>query len=65
MTSDHSKHHGATHGHSPKSAVHKDWRLWTAVVLALIAMATYLATLDESILPDGSVGPEVPIEAAP
>ncbi len=27
---------------------HKDWRVWTMIVLMLIACATYLMTLDDS-----------------
>jgi hypothetical protein len=31
--------------------LHKDWRAWLIVGLMLIAMITYVLTLDESILP--------------
>jgi hypothetical protein len=31
--------------------LHKDWRVWLIVGLMLIAMVTYVLTLDDSILP--------------
>jgi hypothetical protein len=37
-----------------KAAWHKDWRTWTVVALMLLAMATYIMTLDESEGPDGT-----------
>ncbi len=30
---------------------HKDWRVWLAVVIMLVAVITYVLTLDDSILP--------------
>ena len=42
---------------------HKDWRLWLAVGLMLIAILTYVMTMDESLPPGGKVQPVVP--AAP
>jgi hypothetical protein len=52
------KHHS---GHPTKKAPHKDWRLWAVVVLMLAAIAAYVLTMDESIIP-GRTGeqPEVP-----
>ena len=32
---------------------HKDWRVWIAVILMLIAMFTYVLTLDEAAVPKG------------
>jgi len=31
--------------------LHRDWRIWLAVVLMLGAMAIYLLTMDEAIVP--------------
>ena len=66
--SNHNKHaHDKNHGHHPqgakKKSIHHDWRFWTAVVLMLLAMAAYVMTNDESLLPNGVEGPAVP-EAA-
>jgi hypothetical protein len=30
---------------------HKDWRVWIAVIIMLIAMFTYVLTLDEAAVP--------------
>lgn len=30
---------------------HKDWRVWIAVIFMLIAMFTYVLTLDEAAVP--------------
>lgn len=30
---------------------HKDWRTWLAVLLMLVAMAMYVLSLDDSIVP--------------
>ena len=55
-------HHGHEgHGHQGKRPVHKDWRLWFAVVLMLVAMAVYVLSDDESITPGG---PEQAMPAA-
>jgi hypothetical protein len=57
-------HHGHEHHQVPWSQRwHKDWRLWTVVVLMLVAMAVYVLSLDESIAPGGGEQPAVP--AAP
>jgi len=48
------------HGNSPSSRrpqeigrrkLHKDWRVWLAVALMLAAMAMYVLSLDESVVP--------------
>jgi hypothetical protein len=44
-------HHGHDKHHSKKRAIHKDWRLWTVVVLMLAAMAMYVFTDNESLQP--------------
>jgi len=58
-------HHGDHHssGHRKNQGLHKDWRLWVAVVLMLGAMAMYVLSDDESIQPGGEVAP--PVDAAP
>ena len=33
--------------------VHKDWRLWVVVGLMLLAMLTYVMTMDEAVRPGG------------
>lgn len=42
---------------------HRDWRIYVGVVLMLIAMFVYLATLDDAVAPGGSA--DHPIPAAP
>ena len=44
--------------HAPAKGLHKDWRLWTAVVLMLIAIGAYILSLDEEVQPGG--GPPQP-----
>jgi hypothetical protein len=36
-------------------ALHKDWRTWAVVLLMVGAMAIYVLTLDDSVVP-GSMG---------
>jgi hypothetical protein len=67
---DHSKErHGKQHEHhrreeaAHKRPIHHDWRLWVAVLLMIAAMGIYIASMNESIQPDGKVLPPVP--AAP
>lgn len=46
--------HHSNHPHHPappQKQLHKDWRLWTAVVLMLAAMAAYILSLDEAEVP--------------
>jgi hypothetical protein len=31
--------------------LHKDWRVWLALLLMLVAIVTYVLTLDDTILP--------------
>lgn len=44
---------------------HRDWRVYVGVVLMLIAMFAYLATMDESLPPGGPVGQPMPAAEAP
>ncbi|MGE0535290.1 MAG: hypothetical protein AB7O68_09980 [Pirellulales bacterium] len=64
---DHAAHHHGDHHHasSPRRGLHKDWRLWAAVVLMLVAMAAYVATMDESLGPDAPPGGQPADTAAP
>ena len=39
---------------------HKDWRLWLVVGLMLLAMFTYVMTMDEAVRPGGKVQEVVP-----
>lgn len=65
---DHAKHQHAEHAHehSPKPAgggLHKDWRAWTVVVLMLAAMAGYILSMDEEIVPGEPAQPQMPAAA--
>jgi hypothetical protein len=70
--SDHQKrwHHRDHHANPPEEKngaawrrAHKDWRLWLVVGLMLLAMLTYVMTMDEAVQPGGKVQEAVP--AAP
>ncbi len=42
------------HGQEGEPSVkkfHKDWRVWLAIFIMLVAMITYVLTLDDSIVP--------------
>ena len=58
----HKHEHGHPHPSKPRG-LHRDWRLWAGVVLALVAMAIYVLSMDESFWP-GDNGPAVPADAA-
>ena len=52
----HPKHtqHDHEHGEpSKRRPLHRDWRVWTGVVLMLAAMGIYLMSLDEALQPSG------------
>jgi hypothetical protein len=57
--------HHANHPHhqqgKKKPGLHKDWRTWTVVILMLVAMAAYILTDDEALVPGGQ--PQEEIEA--
>ena len=40
-----------SHHTSHPRSLHKDWRLWVAVILMLIAILTYVFTLDDAVVP--------------
>jgi hypothetical protein len=37
--------------HSSRKKLHRDWRAWLAVLLMLAAIAMYVLTLDDSVIP--------------
>jgi hypothetical protein len=39
------------HQHRTAKKLHKDWRAWVALVLALAAIVMYVLTLDDSVVP--------------
>lgn len=57
MTQPHHKHsesQGHAHGSESEAGsrkFHKDWRVWLMVGMMLAAMAMYVLTLDDSIVP--------------
>lgn len=69
--SEHKNHaHSKGHGHgehrasSGRKGLHRDWRLWTVVLLMLAGMAVYVLTFDESLSPfRGGVEEETPAAA--
>jgi hypothetical protein len=54
----HNHNHSGSHRHvrednaeSNSKKLHKDWRLWLAVIIMLAAAIIYVLTLDDSIVP--------------
>ncbi|MCX5829369.1 MAG: hypothetical protein NTV58_15420 [Deltaproteobacteria bacterium] len=43
----------SSHGNTKESSrkLHKDWRVWLGVILMLGAMAMYVLSLDDSVVP--------------
>ncbi len=62
-TQNHGHEHHHEHGHVSKKRLHKDWRLWTAIVLMLAAMFAYVMSDDESLQVGGGK-PQEPVPAA-
>lgn len=65
---DHAKHqpagHAHDHGDEPvRGGWHKDWRMWTVVALMLAAMAVYILSLDNEIVPGEPGQPRMPAMA--
>jgi hypothetical protein len=60
MNQSHDKHHKDLKERRP---IHKDWRVWIAVVLILAALGAYVLTNDEVLRP-GRPNSE-PMPAAP
>ncbi|QDU29522.1 hypothetical protein ETAA8_46350 [Anatilimnocola aggregata] len=66
-TKKHEHQHGSSHEHKhPKSGwkPHRDWRVWMVAAM-LVAMAIYVLTLEESLIPFGGGPAEPPVPAAP
>ena len=61
---DHNKHHHQQHAKKGR-AVHKDWRAWVVVLLALAAMLMYVLSDDEALQPGGNREPGMPADSAP
>jgi hypothetical protein len=58
-SSEHEHHH--EHRHGPLwRRLHRDWRVWLAVVLMLAAMFAYVMSNDESLQPGGQVRQSMP-----
>ena len=56
------------HGDHPQRKdrkLHRDWRIWVAVILMLVALAAYLLTLDERIVPGAPSAGNPPAANAP
>ena len=49
--SDPHRHQLEADGRSSSVKFHKDWRVWLAVVVMLLAIIMYVLTLDDSIVP--------------
>jgi hypothetical protein len=60
----HARQHEHHHAHKRKG-IHKDWRVWLAVLLMLAGMAMYLLTMDESLGPNNPPGQKMPAAGAP
>lgn len=64
------RHHGNSnefaHHHNAKTPwwkqAHRDWRVWTGVVLMVVAMLVYVFSVDNSLQPGGVKAPQ---QAAP
>jgi hypothetical protein len=57
--------HGEHCSHGHKKKLHQDWRMWVIVGLMLGAMAIYLLTLDERIVPGAAPAGNPPATNAP
>lgn len=49
----HHHEHEHKHEHPPRRKPHQDWRVLVAVALALVGMAVYVLSMDESLQPEG------------
>ena len=61
----HSHPPGSEPGKSNDRKLHRDWRVWLGVILMLIAMAVYVLTMDEAIVPGGASAGNPPATNAP
>ncbi len=60
---DEKKKHGkqGQQNRNAQKGLHKDWRMWTVVILMLAAMAAYILSGDEALGPGGQ--PQEAMEA--
>lgn len=61
---EHGHQHGHEHGQQGRRGLHRNMWLWIAVLLMLLGMFGYLATMDEALAP-GNNGQEMPAAPAP
>ncbi|HVC96154.1 MAG TPA: hypothetical protein VND64_20900 [Pirellulales bacterium] len=66
------KHHDEKHAHDQRRGKrpwwrqpHKDWRVYVAVALMLLAMFAYVATFDEALVPGNPGKQPVPAATGP
>ena len=63
MTHHHSDS-GHEHPHAPKRGLHRDWRVWVAVLLMLAGMVVYVFLGGNTLEPLGPAGGDVAPQAA-
>ena len=59
------EHMQGQHPQRQDRKLHRDWRIWVGVILMLAAMAIYLLTMDEAIVPGGPATGNPPATNAP
>jgi hypothetical protein len=64
LSGEHGHHHEHRHGPFWKR-LHRDWRVWVALVLMLAAMLAYVLSDDESLQPGGGIKQPMPAAAGP
>jgi hypothetical protein len=47
VTEEHHHHRQGHHNPPPRKSLHKDWRVWTAVLIMLAAITVYVFSGDE------------------
>ena len=47
MSEEHRHHQHGHHNPPPRKSLHKDWRVWTAVLIMLAAITAYVLSGDE------------------
>jgi hypothetical protein len=57
----HHNHEGHHHEDKPRRQLHKDWRIWLAVVVILVALGIYVLTNGEVLRP-APLPPQVPAQ---
>lgn len=59
------EHMQGDHPRRQDRQLHRDWRIWLGVILMLAAMAIYVLTMDEAIVPGVPAGGSPPTTNAP